>query len=66
MSEWQPIETAPIKGTFLVWLPEPDGRMGSQVALMMNHPNVQFINGNFAFDLSKPTHWMPLPEPPHE
>ena len=58
--EWQPIETAPENGEFLVYL--PNERMKVQSVLW--HPNVKIIGSQFAFDTSKPTHWMPLPEPP--
>ncbi len=57
---WQPIETAPKDGTFLVYM--PNERIKVQAARF--HPNVKVIGGVFAFELTKPTHWMPLPEPP--
>jgi len=60
MSEWQPIETAPAEGEFLVYMPEE--RNTFQV--MRKHPNVSIIGNVFAFDLTKPTHWMPLPPAP--
>lgn len=63
---WQDISTAPRRGMFLVWLADPHDTMGTSVGVMMRHPNVSFINGLFAFDLSKPTHWMPLPSPPDD
>ena len=58
--DWQPIETIPPEGEFLVFM--PGERMKIQVAKW--HPNVKVIGNVFAFDLTKPTHWMPLPEPP--
>ncbi|WP_229011627.1 DUF551 domain-containing protein [Paraburkholderia gardini] len=61
MSDWQPIETAPAEGQFLVYMPD-EKRQPIQVARW--HPNVKIIGGAFAFDLPPPTHWMPLPEPP--
>jgi hypothetical protein len=57
---WQPIETAPDSGVFLVYM--PDERTKFQVAKF--HPNVRVIGNCFAFDITKPTHWMPLPEAP--
>lgn len=61
MSEWQPIETAPEHGQFLVYMPdEPFNKI--QAATF--HANYKVIGNHFAFDLTKPTHWMPLPDPP--
>jgi hypothetical protein len=59
---WQPIETAPENGTFLVFMPKERTRI--QVAKW--HPNVKTIGNSFAFDLSDPTHWHPLPSEPHQ
>ena len=59
---WMPIETAPEEGQFLVYMPE-DKRSPIQVAKWL--PNVKVIGNQFAFDLHKPTHWMPLPEAPN-
>jgi hypothetical protein len=62
MSEWQPIETAPKDGRFLVFL--SDGAV--EVAKRIPNSKTMVIGGAFSFDRSeKPTHWMPLPEPPH-
>jgi hypothetical protein len=60
---WQPIETAPKDGSFLVLLPLP--HLNSRLQVATYHPNVQIVGGVFLFDLaSQPTHWMPLPETP--
>jgi hypothetical protein len=69
MSEWLPIETAPQDGThILVYLDEE--MLGSRVvnaALRGEGTNgISTIGSLFAFDAPKPTHWMPLPEPPSE
>ena len=61
MSEWQPIETAPMGGT----------------VVLLYRPNTQFIGyyggGNSGWHYNTaglgsiwplPTHWMPLPKPP--
>ena len=64
MTDWQPIDSAPTDGTFLVWLSEPHKVMNSRVGVMMAHPNVKFINGMFHFDVPPATHWMPLPPEP--
>lgn len=61
-SAWQLIDTAPIEGTFLVWLKESDRTMGSNIALMRSSPKTKFVNGNFHFDHAPATHWQPLPE----
>ena len=60
MSEWQPIETAPRDGKLIV-------------VYTKGIIDIAFWNGpleywaTFAFYQSKrPTHWMPLPEPPEE
>lgn len=60
--EWRPIETAPEEGVFLVYM--PDETMKFQVARW--RPNVKVIGNVFAFDLTKPSHWRPLPPPPTE
>jgi hypothetical protein len=58
--QWQPIETAPKDGSFLVLLPLP--HLNSRIQVATYHPNVQIVGGVFLFDLaSQPTHWMPLP-----
>lgn len=62
-TSWQPIETAPEHGEFLVYMPD-EPRRKTQAAEW--HPNVKVIGNHFAFDLTKPTHWMPLPEPPQQ
>jgi len=60
---WRPIETAPKVGTFLVYLPEEFLR---PFQVMYRTERTTVIGGAFAFDMSKPTHWMPLPAPPVE
>lgn len=62
MGEWKPIETAPKRGVFLVWMSKPI--LGSSV-YPMNRSNITTIGQAFAFDMeNKPTHWQPLPAPP--
>lgn len=62
MSEWQPIETAPKDGTYLL---TSDGKWREVC---------KFVDGFWCSDLEgesysyvlEPTHWQPLPEPPPE
>ena len=73
--EWQPIDTAPRDGTRVllsnahgVWMAEyrpvctsgyrPDSPWFS---VMLNHEHIPRVGRH-----NKPTHWMPLPEPPSE
>lgn len=60
-NQWLPIESAPEIGEFLVFL--PDERTKVQAA-RKNENGVFVIGDAFAFDLTEPTHWMPLPESP--
>ena len=70
VSPWQPIETAPRDGTFLIlayycqrsaggfeigaWQTPPDGR-----------PSGWYTSGFRSLEAwLDPTHWMPLPDPP--
>lgn len=63
--EWQPIETAPSEGMFLVY-----GTWDHEEAFYHGKPWWQFgfgfskgITGEWA-DGQEPSHWMPLPAPP--
>ena len=62
---WQPIETAPKDGAILAVV---DGRVRIVRFGKTSHvPLYGFCladQGAEDFDLCKPTHWMPLPEPP--
>jgi hypothetical protein len=63
MSEWQPIETAPKVGEFLVYMPDEHRKF----QVMYRNERVTIIGGAFAFDMTKPTLWAPIPdlnEPP--
>ena len=60
--EWQPIETAPKDGVteFLAWGP---GWHYPSSAAMDGSGEAYCPNSGYALE-TKPTHWMPLPEPP--
>jgi len=62
MSEWQPIETAPLEVDVLLY--DPSKMIGVQVGMGYKHPNglIDWYQ-TFSYPL-EPTHWMPLPEPP--
>lgn len=80
MAEWQPIETAPKNGFFLVCdmsgHPE-DYDVSSAVVWIDTGMSDKFLvdaticeccgaHGWLEYARSDPTHWMPLPEPPDE
>ncbi len=59
---WRPIDTAPKDGTWvLVYL--EDSSLGVHV-YPASFGRIAMIGHSFAFDMPKPTHWMPLPQPP--
>lgn len=67
MSEWQPIETAPKDGTVVIIL------HGNLMAIAFADPEnegVWTLDDGHDYrpacrrELTKPTHWMPLPSPP--
>lgn len=72
---WQPIETAPKDGRYLmvgnedgVWVAcyTPTFQSGFQpdnpwISLMLNHRHIEKVKRNYS---SVPTHWMPLPQAP--
>lgn len=62
---WQPIETAPKDGT---WILGYESRIGMNTKYVP-HEVIRWIAfsekwRNSADQLSEPTHWMPLPAPP--
>jgi hypothetical protein len=74
-SGWRPIETAPRDGSCVdVWVPEAgqgyrvaDARWQQPISRWTTHVELG-IWGWYALDgkrLTGPTHWRPLPEPPH-
>lgn len=63
MSEWRPIETAPTAEAILIY------RDDGEIELIPEEDNdfewEPYDGINESEDgVSKPTHWMPLPEPP--
>jgi len=73
--KWQPIETAPKDGRYLmvgnkdgVWIASYSAQFQSGykpdnpwISLMLNHRHIEKVNRNYS---CVPTHWMPLPTPP--
>jgi hypothetical protein len=76
--EWQPIETAPRDGTFVdLWFPHNGETLQSRRVADCRWLKIKAFeadslyawfaqSGGRAFRMDGPTHWMPLPEPPHE
>jgi len=58
--DWQPIETAPRMQHVMLWFP----RGQHVLALIGSTPDHYECIGYMGND--EPTHWMPLPEPPHD
>ena len=62
MSEWQPINTAPRDGTFIVgWCPQQQGS-DSPVRIVSSHGR-QWVSNPGRWTCH-PTFWMALPAPP--
>ena len=60
-SKWQPIETAPVGGTFFVGWRDGEGQWCLGVGSRISNGPIRSIDG--AAEL-KATHWLPVPEPP--
>lgn len=81
MSNWRPIETAPKDGTWVLLFggrisygwdgDEPPAVVSAQWTGYLNgsiaEPRWQFAwyDGGYYGTYDGPTHWMPMPEPPH-
>lgn len=68
MSEWQPIETAPKDGTYIILARFYGASVEEVVGGDWNlHPKAgeEGLHGFEAW-ISHATHWMPLPAPPHD
>lgn len=63
MSKWQPIETAPKDGTWLIacWT----GHRGWMAMVFWDQTRAKWCDV-FQGYVAQPTHWMPLPPPPQE
>ena len=59
--KWLPIETAPVGGTFIVGWRDRDGQWCLGVGSRIGNGPIRSLDG--VADL-KPTHWLPVPEPP--
>jgi hypothetical protein len=61
--DWQPIETAPESGDFLLW----NGKRVAQGSRAMDDGEFWWADQD-GYDFKpiepEPTHWMPLPSPP--
>ena len=62
MSDWQTIETAPIKEKIDLWSPTY-GRCPDSMQMAKGHFWDNSYRPRRIYD---PTHWMPLPNPPKE
>lgn len=60
-SEWQPIETAPKDGTWIMCKVEP-AHHGWEDCIVLRYRGDEW--GRPGMVGYKPTHWMPLPKPP--
>jgi len=61
-SKWQPIETAPKDGKWILGY-----YLGIGVEIIyFDEENERFEKAMSVIECSEPTHWMPLPEPPKE
>ena len=64
MSEWQPIESAPLDEPVLVW----DGQVTVAKQTHYKHGNRWWVWDTYGFcedgEIYEPSHWMPLPSPP--
>ncbi len=65
---WQPIETAPRDGCFvLVYVAEPFSDSTQQICVSVWDSDLDGWMTDLpagGWDFVDPTHWMPLPEPP--
>lgn len=61
--KWEPIETAPRDGTWILgWRKSNVFIDGVQTVMAFDDVEDHWVDG--CFEVDPPTHWMPLPEPP--
>jgi len=63
---WKPIETAPKDEVILAWMVDFEGESMCSIIEFNGVDRCEWANTGEEFGISwfKPTHWMPLPEPP--
>lgn len=71
MTDWRPIESAPLdKNVLLWWRPNDENPYAEAVVIgcVSSHEDGKWWNPQRAVyqDIWHVTHWMPLPEPPPE
>ena len=72
LTKWRPIETAPKDGTEIFVYGIANGELGGpdkepeiwKVSWLFKYWSLCGAEG-YAVNIDNPTHWMPLPEPPH-
>ena len=66
-SDWQPIETAPKDGTWILIFRGHDADWTFNYALVYWDDHFMcWHDGDYHSDYYRPNHWMPLSEPPSE
>ncbi|WP_179954011.1 DUF551 domain-containing protein [Denitrobaculum tricleocarpae] len=67
MSEWQPIETAPKDGTWVLGFQRRSAPQDTIQVWTFSYSENLWINAADSNDFDEqPSHWMPLPTPPGE
>ena len=65
MSDWQPIETAPKDGTKIIAFDHHAGVVIVRWRMRWPETGCEWIEATGEeYENYRPTHWMPLPEPP--
>lgn len=66
MSEWRPIETAPLGTPVLIWMPDFDHYYMGCVPLVAMKAGSKWLADMGQNKPGLATHWMPLPAPPDD